>query len=106
MINHTPGPWEAVADPGHFHTLSTVHGGPVKTGAGPSQPLIAQVGGMARPDEQSANTRLIAAAPELLEELQYRYEQNRCGCGHPVCKFCEDDRHTLEVLRKAKGETG
>jgi len=104
MSNHTPGPWEAMADPGHFHTLSTVHGGPVKTGAGPSQPLIVQVGGMARPDEQSANTRLIAAAPEMLEALKETVYMR----GIPDD---EEDRSPYEkrlmaVLAKAKGETG
>ena len=96
MSNHTPGPWEAMADPGHFHTLSTVHGGPVKTGAGPSQPLIVQVGGMARPDEQSANTRLIAAAPEMLEALEYLLTR---------LDDVGDERIAQEAIAKAKGET-
>jgi len=96
MSKHTPGPWEAVADPGHFHTLSTVHGGPVKTGAGPSQPLIVQVGGMARPDEQSANTRLIAAAPEMLATLEYLLTR---------LESIEDIRIAQDAITKAKGET-
>jgi len=55
--------------------------------------------------EADANAALIAEAPDLLEDLQYRYEQSQCGCRHPACKNCDDDRYTLELLSKAKGET-
>jgi len=50
-----------------------------------------------------ANANLIAAAPELLEDLESRYAQTKCGCGHPACNRCEDDRETERVLLKAKG---
>ena len=51
------------------------------------------------------DAKLMAAAPELLEDLESRYAQTRCGCGHPACNRCEDDRETERVLRKAKGGT-
>jgi len=49
------------------------------------------------------NARLIAAAPELLEDLLSRWVQTKCGCGHPACNRCEDDRHTESILDKAYG---
>jgi hypothetical protein len=58
---HTPGPWKACRDICHFDTLSEVKS---DTGL-----IVAEVGGIGVED-QAANTRLIAAAPELLEALQ------------------------------------
>ena len=49
------------------------------------------------------DTQLMAAAPELLEDLESRYAQTRCGCSHPACNRCKDDRETERVLNKAKG---
>lgn len=54
--------------------------------------------------ENEANALLIAAAPELLEELEYRYSQTQCGCGHSACKRCIDDRETERVINKAYGD--
>ena len=66
MSAHTPAPWIAERDPCHFDTLSTVT-------AAPNGRMIVQVGGTAafagRVAEQEANTRLIAAAPDLLAAL-------------------------------------
>ena len=90
MSNHTPGPWEI-----EYDDLTEEWIVLWETGS-------AEVGGLHAADQ----ARLIAAAPELLEELQYRYEQNRCGCRHPACKSCDDDQNTLKVLRKAKGDAG
>ena len=55
------------------------------------------------PHNYIVNANLMATAPELLEDLESRYAQTRCGCGHPACNRCEDDRETERVLRKAKG---
>ena len=55
------------------------------------------------PHNYIVNANLMATAPELLEDLESRYAQTRCGCGHPACNRCEDDRVTERVLRKAKG---
>ena len=71
---HTPGPWRLEADPCHFDSLTTVTGGQrmnAKPHAWPAYPLTVQIGGTATLMEQQANARLIAAAPELLEYLQY-----------------------------------
>ena len=54
--------------------------------------------------EQVSNAALIATAPELLEDLEYRYSQTKCGCGHPACNRCQDDKQTEAVIAKAKGE--
>jgi len=51
-----------------------------------------------------ANAELSEVNIDLLEELQHRYVQSECGCDHPACSFCEDDRHTLKVFKKATGE--
>ena len=42
---------------------------------------------------------------ELLEELEDRYHDTKCGCGHPACRRCQVDARTLAVINKAKGET-
>lgn len=54
--------------------------------------------------KRDANLTLAAAAPELLEELESRFEQTRCGCNHPACKRCKDDAETERVIAKAHGE--
>lgn len=66
---HTPGPWKAKRDELHFGSLSTVVGGARETRQGIDAQLVVQVGGWAGLREQEANTRLIAASPELLEAL-------------------------------------
>ena len=59
---HTPGPWRVHFDPCHYDTASDV-----KSDCGQ---LFASVGGKAGWKEQEANARLIAAAPDLLDELK------------------------------------
>jgi predicted ATP-grasp superfamily ATP-dependent carboligase len=87
MSKHTPGPWS-------YDSLDRVV-------------IRAGIEDIAHMDKTAsdADARLIAAAPEMLEELEYRYEQGKCGCGHLACKRCEDDRRTMKVINKAKGET-
>ena len=65
---HTPGPWLLVSDPGHFDSLTTIHGGG-PADRFPHWQMIVQVGG-ADVGALEANARLIAAAPELLAALQ------------------------------------
>jgi hypothetical protein len=67
-MNHTPGPWTTECDELHYGTRSTVTAGG-KTEKWPGVRMIVQVGGSSAPGEQEANTRLIAAAPDLLFAL-------------------------------------
>lgn len=67
---HTPGPWEARRDPCHFGALSSVVGGAQAGGVRLNRELMVEVGGHGTLQIQEANTRLIAAAPDLLEALE------------------------------------
>lgn len=49
-----------------------------------------------------ANSRLIASAPELLDDLESRFAQTKCGCNHPACNRCQDDQETERIINKAK----
>ena len=68
---HTPGPWELTGDPCHFDTLTSVRGGASEIrGKGLKwRQLMVEIGGYADPATAEANARLIAAAPEMVEEL-------------------------------------
>jgi hypothetical protein len=70
MTAHTPGPWQVDCDPWHYDTASVVTAGPREMRGGVGQRLIVQVGGWADVPEQEANTRLIAACPDLLNALR------------------------------------
>lgn len=65
--NHTPGPWKIEGDPlsHRWFWLST---------ANLPAPLFEMKAVVGHPDEISANARLIAAAPELLEALNEAFD--------------------------------
>jgi|SRR5690606_14867613 len=67
----TPGPWSVVADPSHYHTLSTVVGG--YRGLRDFQ-FRAEIGGQCDWKEQEANAALIVAAVNALPALLARLE--------------------------------
>ena len=52
-------------------------------------------------EESSANAALIAAAPEMYEELKLHCA--RCMWAHPSCERC-DTCKTMKILKKARGE--
>ena len=56
-------------------------------------------------EENAANARLMAAAPELYEALYELSIETECRCSHPACKRCERDREIINVLAKARGES-
>lgn len=102
MSNHTPGPWSINEWP---HTNADMSVGAIGT------PKIAII-----PlrdvsiNEQKANTRLIAAAPDLLEACEDSLKIARAVCqkGHPTCNkcmclMCIHERIT-NAIKKAKGE--
>ena len=68
---HTPGPWHAQCDPCHYDTLSEIRGGSTERRNNLPQQLMVSVGGWASWQEQEANARLIAAAPDMLEALRF-----------------------------------
>ena len=90
---HTPGPWRVHCDPCHYDTASDV--------SSDCGQLFASVGGKAGWQEQEANARLIAAAPDLLEAL---FEADRF-LSHPLDP--DDIQMARDVIRaaiaKAKG---
>ena len=91
----TPGPWRIVSDPMHFDSLTTVEAGN----------MVVQVGGLkSNLKEMEANTRLIAAAPELLETLEQSLKvvdayRRMSGGDGDITAMCIRD-----VIAKAKGE--
>ena len=49
-------------------------------------------------------TAFIEVGRELLEDLESRYYETLCGCGHPACKSCRGDEETAKLLARAKGK--
>lgn len=101
----TPGPWYS-DDRGNIwrRPLKELwhHGGPVIG----DKPIAGFNIGWSAPNQGypvEANARLTAAAPCLLARLESMAAQHACGCGHPACKRCEDDRMNQEVIKRAKG---
>lgn len=101
-VGHTPSPWLAVRDPGHFHSLSTVAAGD-RAEINKRHRMQVEVGGWAGPAEQEANTRLIAAAPKLLAALRSLLEDVEEDCGDPECGDCKPWRPARAAIAKATG---
>ena len=75
MAEHTPGPWSALRCEHGWHI------GPQPAGVC----SISDNSGGERRDQQEANARLIAAAPEMLEALRaIIYASDKCQ-GHRNC---------------------
>lgn len=101
MTEHTPGPWKT-------------NGSVVSARVGPSQRQICDLSTSAPSCGEiydierhrtalMANAALIAAAPELLEEMQEAAAQAHCGCEHPACNQCARDKRWKEVINMATG---
>lgn len=102
MSKHTPGPWtvDPAARPGHVDKIKS--GGVAFVGVG-----CTTVGG--NQTEQSANARLIAAAPDLLEACRLGLRLGeiavRAGMLHETPdSFVEEvveNHHGLKTIRAA-----
>ena len=88
---HTPGPWTAERDPSHYDTLSSV--------TSDNGVLRVQVGGWAGTIRQEADTRLIAAAPDLLAALQLWVVFDKTGT--PNGEFGNAIKATYAAIAKA-----
>ena len=104
---HTPGPWK-VAENLFGNTASYEVYANVETKSGKGgYTRICQI----TPRDQKANARLIAAAPELLEALEW-YAENVLNC-RKITAEGDKARHDLDhdggkrarmALEKARGE--
>ena len=101
MSKHTPGPWEVMPRYWYQGFFKIHH---KQRGKGVSSLMLARV--TVRPswkDEQTANARLIASAPELLEALEAalpyipKYPKYAPGIESPHQK-------AVDALKKAKGD--
>ena len=87
VSGHTPGPWHCVVSPVNGKTIFVQHGDEVVA----SFPVFSDV---------EANARLISAAPELLEALEfaaaYLRKQNDAHAASALC-------HASAAIAKARG---
>lgn len=101
---HTPGPWGINPDPCHFGSATSIVGGDWKEDGPLARELMVEVGGFAGIKTTEANTRLIAAAPDMLEALEAVVRAANEGPEHlymevMASSICRD------ALVKAKGGT-
>jgi len=101
-IQHTPGPWKVEAEDGQhlYHKHRYITAGEDDTDA---WEIVARVSDA---QNQEANSRLIAAAPELLDVVKMALLNccidNHAGADDFTCVFCNAAR---AVIAKATGET-
>ena len=96
MTEHTPGPWIVDGD-----ASVRVAGGHVVYAVAGNGCLIATLDS-ANSSRQTANARLIAAAPDLLEALEH---MSQCRpCGEDPWEDCEGGRKALAAIAKARGQ--
>jgi hypothetical protein len=91
LKKHTPGPWKPMRSQSY---------GPLNTVYGPDKKSVASLGNarMRSTEEMEANTRLIAAAPELLRTLKDAVAL--LGCDHPKanhCAVCTEAKAAIEL---------
>ena len=95
-MSHTPGPWKIVRIDGEL--VGSIYRGKTRICAG-------IIDDMKLRREAEANAALIAAAPDLLEALEWlleEFDQRRLG---DEAVFCRADMSQVRtVIRKARGE--
>jgi hypothetical protein len=94
MSKHTPGPWQLVrgAVRDQYDTIEGIVGAEDRRIMRGCHPFRAD-------EEQLANARLIAAAPEMLEALKYAVEFIKMYTDQPI------GIEILEAIAKAEGST-
>jgi hypothetical protein len=106
MSKHTPGPWKLDRDELHYGSLSTVVAGK-KSKRFPGYQMFVDVGGLADVNEQEANARLIASAPELLEALKDLLRDidtiDEFAINNTVLPMWEDIERAKALVAKAEG---
>lgn len=103
MSKCTPGPWEADygGTVGHIKSVAPRDNGMTPTVARYNTGYCAS---SIPPDEQKANSRLIALAPEMLEfckRVAYRYQVFCNGLVSP--EMYADYREAIDLINKATG---
>lgn len=91
----TPGPWRVTTRPDGLGGEDVI----VKAG---QVHICDCFEGMATPEEERANARLIASAPELLAALDFIVQAARTEPGMSIYKAHLDQAEA--AIRKAKGE--
>jgi hypothetical protein len=105
MTSHTPGPWKA----GRKDMASFIEGNPGKwIYADGNDYIAAAVMDKEKPwDEVTANARLIAAAPEMLDALEWLANEFDCrGDEYGVLFTHSDFAKVRDVLQKVRAEHG
>ena len=119
MTQHTPGPWRV--DPDHCRDVQTADGAIEICLAEGGEPYGKNLFSVPSMEEAHANARLIAAAPDMLDELKNlrRAYVNLLESGRdrivflggqcdPILTMVENDPHLKSseaVIAKATGET-
>ncbi len=93
MANHTPGPWGIRALMGENLSVCDESVGPGL------YPIAQSIEGHTE-DEQNANARLIAAAPELYEALKLAYQRSNERAESRV-KWTQKDQNAHEAIHAA-----
>lgn len=118
MIKHTPGPWSIFTDEKHKHNAGIEADGfsIICIGYPDETPAMDDSGVCGRTEEEAqANARLIAAAPDLLEALEFyalsytdeelfQLAESTSGMGEICPTTAKREIIRRAAIAKAKGE--
>ena len=94
---HTPGPWKFEDSEG-FSTKNAYEARGNAAITHKQSAIAVTSAYLKSKDEEYANARLIAAAPELLQALRHQIYRN-----HDYSETCDACRQSIAALRKAEG---